>query len=180
MLEIRIHSRGGQGGVTASKLLAQAAFLEGKYSTAFPLYGAERRGAPITSFTRISDHDIRVSSQIYAPDIVVVLDDSIMDLVDVTVGLKDGGLLLVNTDNGEKLKGPRYKKFKVARVNVTDIALSLGLVLSGNPILNTPILGAMAKLGIVKLDSAVKAIKDMFDDERNVRAAETAYEKVIV
>lgn len=179
MLEIRIHSRGGQGGVTASKLLAQAAFLEGKYSTAFPLYGAERRGAPVTSFTRISDHDIKVVSQIYDPDIVVVLDDSIMDLVDVTEGLKDGGLLLVNTDNGDKLKGPKYGKFRVARVNVTDIALSLGLVLSGNPILNTPILGALARLGVVKLESAEKAIRDMFEDERNVKAARVAYEKVI-
>ncbi len=94
----------------------------------------------------------------------------------MTVGLTEGGLLLVNTDNWEKLKDPKYKKFKIARVNVTDIALSLGLVLSGNPILNTPILGAMAKLGVVKLDSAVSAIKDMFDDERNVRAAEAAYE----
>ncbi|MDI6896203.1 2-oxoacid:acceptor oxidoreductase family protein [Methanocella conradii] len=179
MLEIRIHSRGGQGGVTASKLLAQAAFLEGKYSTAFPLYGAERRGAPVTSFTRISDHDIKVVSQIYEPDIVVVLDDSIMDLVDVTEGLKDGGLLLVNTDNGDKLKGPKYGKFRVARVNVTDVALSLGLLLSGNPILNTPILGALARLGVVKLESAEKAIRDMFEDERNVQAARAAYEKVI-
>ncbi|HTY91801.1 MAG TPA: 2-oxoacid:acceptor oxidoreductase family protein [Methanocella sp.] len=180
MLEIRIHSRGGQGGVTASKLLAQAAFIEGKYGAAFPLYGAERRGAPVTSFTRISDHDIKISSQIYEPDIVVVLDDSIMDLVDVTEGLKEGGLLVVNTENGEKLKDPRYAKFKIARVNVTDIALSLGLVLSGNPILNTPILGALAKLGVVRLDSAEKAIKDMFEDERNVKAAEAAYGKVIV
>jgi pyruvate ferredoxin oxidoreductase gamma subunit len=180
MIEIRFHSRGGQGGVTASKLLAQAAFLEGKYGTAFPLYGAERRGAPVTSFTRISDREIKVSSQVYNPDIVVVLDDSIMDLVDVTVGLKDGGLLLVNTHHDEKLKGPKYKKFKVARVNVTDIALAEGLVLSGNPILNTPILGALAELGVVKLDSAVKAIEDMFSDDRNVKAAKAAYTKVVV
>ncbi len=180
MLEIRFHSRGGQGGVTASKLLAQAAFLEGKYGTAFPFYGAERRGAPVMAFTRISDKEIKISSQVYDPDIVVVLDDSIMDLVDVTVGLKEGGLLLVNTQHVAKLKDPRYKKFKIASVNVTDIALSEGLVLSGNPILNTPILGALAKLGVVKLDSAEKAIKDMFDDERNVKAARAAYEKVVV
>ena len=179
MLEIRIHSRGGQGGVTASKLLAQAAFLEGKYSTAFPLYGAERRGAPVTSFTRISDHDIKVVSQIYEPDIVVVLDDSIMDLVNVTEGLKDGGLLLVNTDNVDRLRDPKFSRFRVARANVTDVALSLGLVLSGNPILNTPILGALARLGVIKLESAEKAIRDMFEDERNVQAARSAYEKVI-
>ena len=177
MLEIRIHSRGGQGGVTASKLLAQAAFLENKYSTAFPLYGAERRGAPITSFTRISDEEIKVSSQIYSPDIVIVLDDSILDLVSVTQGLKPGGLLVVNTNHPEKLpKGD----FRVATVNVTDIALKMGLVISGNPILNTPILGAIAKLGVVRLDSALAAIKDTFDDERNVTAAKEAFEKVVL
>lgn len=177
MLEIRIHSRGGQGGVTASKLLAQAAFLEGKYSTAFPLYGAERRGAPVMAFTRISDEDIKVSSQIYHPDIVVVLDDSIMDLVDVTEGLKPGGLLVVNTSHHRKCP---QGNFKVAKVNVTDIALSTGLMLSGNPILNTPILGALAKLGIVKLDSVEAAIKEMFSDDKNVRAAREAYEKVVM
>ena len=180
MLEIRIHSRGGQGGVTASKLLAQAAFHEGKYSTAFPNYGAERRGAPIVSFARISDSDIKISSQVYKPDIVVVLDDSIMDLVDVTEGLRPGGLLIVNTRHEKKLKDSKYKKFKVATVNVTDIALKEGLVLAGNPILNTPILGALAKLDIIKLDSAVEAIRDMFSDERNVEAAKAAYERVVV
>lgn len=177
MLEIRFHSRGGQGGVTASKLLAQAAFFEGKNSTAFPLYGAERRGAPITSFTRIAEEEIKVSSQIYRPDIVVVLDDSILDLVNVTDGLKPGGLLVVNTNHNTKLpKGD----FRVATVNVTDIAINLGLILSGNPILNTPILGALARLDIVKLDSALTAIREMFNDERNVQAAKDAYEKVVI
>jgi len=177
MQEIRFHSRGGQGGVTASKLLAQAAFLEGKYSTAFPLYGAERRGAPITSFTRISEDDIKISSQIYQPDIVVVLDDSILDLVNVTDGIKPGGLLIVNTSDFARIpKGD----FRVATVNVTDIALKTGLVLSGNPILNTPILGALAGLGIVRLDSALAAIKETFSDERNLNAAKEAYEKVVI
>lgn len=177
MLEVRFHSRGGQGGVTASKLLAQAAFLEGKYSTAFPLYGAERRGAPITSFTRISEEEIKISSQIYRPDIVVVLDDTILDLVNVTDGMKPGGLLIVNTSDLSKIpKGD----FRVATVNVTDIALKAGLVLSGNPILNTPILGALAKLGLVRLDSALAAIKETFSDERNVSAAKEAYEQVIL
>ena len=163
--------------MTASKLLAQAAFLEGKYSTAFPLYGAERRGAPITSFTRISEEDIKISSQIYQPDIVVVLDDSILDLVNVTDGMKPGGLLIINTSDLSRIpKGD----FKVATVNVTDIALKMGLVLSGNPILNTPILGALAGLGIVKLDSALAAIKETFSDERNVNAAKEAYEKVVI
>ena len=175
MREIRFHSRGGQGGVTASKLLAQAAFLEGKYSTAFPLYGAERRGAPVTSFTRISEEEIKVSSQIYSPDIVVVLDDSILDLVNVVDGMKPGGLLVVNTSHADRLPGG---DFRVATVNVTDIALNLGLVLSGNPILNTPILGALAKLGIVRKESALAAIRDVFADERNVKAALEAFDEV--
>ncbi len=177
IIEIRWHSRGGQGGVTASKLLAQAAFLEGRHSTAFPLYGAERRGAPITSFTRISENDIKVSSQVYNPDIVVVLDDTILDLVNVAEGLKPGGLLVVNTSHCDRLpKGD----FRVATVNVTDIALSLGLTLSGAPILNTPVLGALAKLDIVSLDSALAAIKDTFSDVKNVNAAKEAYEKVVM
>lgn len=177
MIEIRIHSRGGQGGVTASKLIAQAAFLDNKYSAAFPLYGAERRGAPVTSFTRISDSEIKISSQIYNPDIVVVLDDSIMDLVNVTEGLKPGGLLVVNTSQQDKLP---CGQFKVATVNVTDIALANGLLLSGNPILNTPILGALASLGVIKLDNALTAINETFSDDRNVKAAKEAYEKVVM
>jgi pyruvate ferredoxin oxidoreductase gamma subunit len=177
MQEIRWHSRGGQGGVTASKLLAQAAFLEGKHSTAFPVYGAERRGAPIMSFTRISDDEIKVSSQIYNPDIVIVLDDTILDLVNVTEGLKPGGMLIVNTSHNARLPGG---DFKIVTVNVTDIALNLGLTLSGAPILNTPILGALARLGIVRLESALAAIRDTFSDEKNVNAAKEAYEKVVI
>lgn len=177
MQEIRWHSRGGQGGVTASKLLAQAAFLEGKHSTAFPVYGAERRGAPIMSFTRISDEEIKVSSQIYNPDIVIVLDDTILDLVNVTEGLKPGGMLIVNTSHNARLPSG---DFKVVTVNVTDIALNLGLTLSGAPILNTPILGALARLGIVRLESALAAIRDTFSDEKNVNAAKEAYEKVVI
>ena len=91
MFEIRIHSRGGQGGVTAARLLALAAIHDGKYATAAPFYGAERRGAPIVSFVRIDDKPIKVYSQIKKPDMVVVLDASVMDVVDVLQGLKSGG-----------------------------------------------------------------------------------------
>ena len=91
MYEIRIHSRGGQGGVTAARLLALAAFRDGKYATACPFYGAERRGAPVVSYVRIDDRPIRVYSQIRNPDLVVVLDPSVMEVVDVLHGLKVGG-----------------------------------------------------------------------------------------
>jgi pyruvate ferredoxin oxidoreductase gamma subunit len=174
MYEVRIHSRGGQGGVTAARLLAQAAFLDGKYVTAFPFYGAERRGAPVVSFVRIDERPVRVYSQIRRPDLVVVLDTSIMEVVDVVQGLKEGGIVLVNSAEPQKLNG-----FRTYRVDLTRIALSMNLVVAGSPILNTPVLGALARMGIITLDSAKAVIRDMFSDERNVQAAEAAYQEVV-
>jgi pyruvate ferredoxin oxidoreductase gamma subunit len=170
MFEIRIHSRGGQGGVTAARLLALAAIHDGKYATAAPFYGAERRGAPIVSFVRIDDKPIKIYSQIKKPDMVVVLDASVMDVVDVLQGLKSGGKVLVNCQQKREFAG-----FSSAYVDLTGIALKEDLVVSGSPILNTPVIGALAKMGIVSADSAKKAIREMFTDERNVKAAEIAY-----
>src|SRR5271157_4404888 len=102
MFEVRIHSRGGQGGVTAARLLATAALHDGKYATACPFYGAERRGAPVVSFVRIDDRPIRVYSQIRNPDLVVVLDASVMETVDVLNGLKKGGRVLVNSAHNQE------------------------------------------------------------------------------
>jgi len=175
MYEIRIHSRGGQGGVTAARLLAIAAFRDGKYATACPFYGAERRGAPVVSYVRIDDRPIRVYSQIRNPDLVVVLDPSVMEVVDVLHGLKSGGKVLINGTNTEKIHGaPAYA------VDLTGIALAEKLVIAGSPILNTPVLGALAKMGIISVDSAKKAIREMFTDERNVRAAEAAYQELVL
>lgn len=170
MYEIRIHSRGGEGGVTAARLLALAAFRDGKYATACPLYGAERRGAPVVSYVRIDDHPIRVYSQIRNPDLVVVLDHSVMDAVDVLHGLKPGGRVLINARKAEEIPGHR-----TCLVDLTGIALSLELVVAGSPVLDTPVLGALAKLGIISIESAKAAIGEMFSDERNIRAAEAAY-----
>ena len=173
MFEIRIHSRGGQGGVTAARLLAMAALHDGKYATACPFYGAERRGAPVVSFVRIDDHPIKVYSQIRDPDLVVVLDASVMDVVDVLAGLKKGGSVLVNSAHPREFKG-----FPSRFVDLTGIALRENLVVAGSPILNTPVLGALAKMGIISAESAKKAIREMFTDERNVKAAESAYREV--
>jgi len=170
MFEIRIHSRGGQGGVTAARLLALAAIHDGKYATAAPFYGAERRGAPIVSFVRIDDKPIKVYSQIKKPDMVVVLDASVMDVIDVLQGLKTGGKVLVNSQQKRE-----FASFSSSYVDLTGIALKEKLVVSGSPILNTPVIGALAKMGIVSADSAKKAIREMFSDERNVKAAEAAY-----
>jgi pyruvate ferredoxin oxidoreductase gamma subunit len=174
MFEIRIHSRGGQGGVTAARLLALAAFRDGKYATACPFYGAERRGAPVVSFVRIDDRPIKVYSQIRTPDLVVVLDTSVMDVVDVLHGLKEGGKVLLNATHASDQKG-----HKTYVVDLTGIALKQNLVVAGSPILNTPVLGALAKIGIISHDSAKKAISEMFSDERNVRAAEAAYKELV-
>ncbi len=173
MYEIRIHSRGGQGGVTAARLLALAAIHDGKFATAAPFYGAERRGAPIVSFVRIDDRPIRIYSQIRKPDMVVVLDASVMDVVDVLHGLKDGGKVFVNSQQKREFAG-----FVSSNVDLTGIALKENLVVSGSPILNTPVIGAMAKMGIISADSAKKAIREMFSDERNVKAAEAAYQEM--
>jgi pyruvate ferredoxin oxidoreductase gamma subunit len=173
MYEIRIHSRGGQGGVTAARLLALAAIHDGKYATAAPFYGAERRGAPIVSFVRIDDHPIRIYSQIKKPDMVVVLDASVMDVVDVLQGLKSGGRVLVNSARPWSFQG-----FTESHVDLTGIALKENLVVAGSPILNTPVIGALAKLGIVSAGSAKTAIREMFTDERNVKAAEAAYKEM--
>lgn len=161
--------------MTAARLLAIAALHDGKYTTACPFYGAERRGAPVVSFVRIDDQPIKVYSQIRNPDLVVILDASVMETVDVFQGLKKGGRVFINSAHGHESDG-----FATYNVDLTGIALRQNLVVAGNPILNTPVLGALAKIGIVSADSAEAAIREMFIDERNVRVAETAYAEMSV
>ncbi|AMM53883.1 pyruvate/ketoisovalerate ferredoxin oxidoreductase subunit gamma [Pyrococcus kukulkanii] len=179
MIEIRFHGRGGQGAVTAANILAEAAFLEGKYVQAFPFFGVERRGAPVTAFTRIDDKPIRIKTQIYEPDIVVVLDPSLLETVDVTAGLKDNGIVIINTEKSkeEVLEKLKKKPKKLALVDATTIALEV----LGLPITNTAILGAVAKAtGLVKVDSIKEAIKNTFSGElgeKNAKAAQEAFEK---
>ncbi|MCQ1539195.1 pyruvate ferredoxin oxidoreductase [Methanocalculus taiwanensis] len=175
MFEIRIHSRGGQGGVTAARLLAMAAFLDKKHATAAPFYGAERRGAPVTSFVRIDSEPIKIYSQIRSPNLIVVLDASIMDTVDVLQGIQKAGTVLINSPHPVDLPG-----VKVLTIDLTGIALAVDLVVSGSPILNTPVLGALARMGVISRESAEAAIRDMFSDERNVKAAEAAYKELVL
>lgn len=175
MLEIRFHGRGGQGAVTASRILALAAFKEGKYVISFPFFGTERRGAPVTSFTRIDDDEINVKTQIYDPDVVVILDTTIMDTANVTSGIKEGGSVIINS-----MKSPEEFNlpFKVATVNATGIALKYELGSKANPIVNTAILGAFAKAtGSVSLESVLEAIREASprDREKNLAAVEDAF-----
>jgi pyruvate ferredoxin oxidoreductase gamma subunit len=175
VFEIRIHSRGGEGGVTAARLLAIAAIHDGKYASACPFYGAERRGAPVVSFVRIDDSPVRIYSQIRSPDLVVVLDASLVGVVDVSSGLKAGGTILINSAHRQEFSG-----YRTCNVDLTGIALRENLVIAGSPILDTSVLGALARIGIISQDSAKKAITEVFTDERNVKAANAAYREIVL
>jgi 2-oxoacid:acceptor oxidoreductase gamma subunit (pyruvate/2-ketoisovalerate family) len=178
--EIRIHGRGGQGSVTAADLLAHAAFIEGKWVQAIPYFGAERRGAPVKAFARISDEPILVHSQVYTPDYVIVLDHAIYKVVDVTDGLRKEGILVINTTKRPSELG--LHGWRIATVDATGIALELNLLVAGLPVVNTSIVGGFAKAtGEVKLESVLKAINETWTGsagEKNVRAAELAYERL--
>ncbi len=180
MLEIRFHGRGGQGAVTASKILALAAFNQGKYVISFPFFGTERRGAPVTSFTRIDDSRIFLKTQIYDPDAIVILDTSVMQSTDVTAGLKKDGFLVVNSD---KPPGEIGKGGKVATVDATSIAIKHRLGNRANPIVNTAILGAFARATReISLESLVEATRTASPrhGDRNAEAVMEAYEETQV
>lgn len=157
MIEIRWHGRGGQGAKTASLLLADAAFNTGKYIQGFPEYGPERMGAPITAYNRISSSPIRIHSNIYEPDYVVVVDDTLLESVDVTAGLKQEGAIVINTvkENEEikkLLKGYNGKIFKIDARKVSMETL-------GKYFPNTPMLAAIVKVS--KIMNEDEFLKDM-------------------
>lgn len=141
MTEIRFHGRGGQGAVIASKILACAGFKEGKHVQAFPSFGVERRGAPVAAFTRIDNRYIEKRYYIENPDYVIVLDDTLPEIIEVTSGLKEKGMILINTSKTVK-DFPKFKKFKVAIVDANSIALRYNLGTPTFPIVNTAILEA--------------------------------------
>ena len=174
MIEVRFHGRGGQGVVTSANLLAMAAFKEGKYCQAFPFFGTERRGAPVVAFCRIDDKFIRTREQVYEPDYVVVLDPTLLKVIDVTEGLKEDGMLIMNTNKEVKLN----TKAKIKRVDATRIALEV----IGKPFVNAPMIGALiGATNLVKLDSLLEAIKERFPEEiakKNIEAVKRAYEEV--
>jgi len=184
LVEIVFHGRGGQGAVTAANLLVAAALNDGnKGVQAFPFFGAERRGAPVRAFARISEDEIHLRSEIYEPDIVIVLDESIMEIVDVLKGLKENGKILINTRTNPK-DFDFSKKFNVATVDATGIALKHEILVGGIPVVNTPILGAIPRLlDRVTLKSIQKTIKNKWKgklSEKNVNATQDAFDQVEV
>ena len=181
LTEIRWHGRGGQGAVTSAEVVAQAAINEGKYAQAFPAFGAERRGAPVLAFVRISSNEpIRVRTEIAEPDVVVVLDPGLLRIVDVTSGLKANGMLVVNTKKPpEQIRQEFSINWSLATVDATKIAQEL----LGVPIVNTSMVGALLKAtGVVKLESLFEPLRQRFGRlaERNIEAMKRAHEETLL
>ncbi len=181
MLEIRWHGRGGQGSVTSAELLAQAAIGEGKYAQAFPSFGPERRGAPVQAFDRVNpDAPVRRRAEIIHPDVVVVLDPGLLSIVNVASGLKDNGIIVINTKKtAEQIRTEFGLKGRLATVDATKIAREeLGV-----PIVNTTMLGALIRAtGIVEAESVTEPLQHRFGRlaERNINAMKRAYEETAV
>lgn len=180
MIEVRFHGRAGQGMVTASEILARAVNMEGKYSQAFPVFGSEKRGPPVVAFCRIDERPIIIHEEITEPDFVVVADQSVLKSVDVCMGLKKNGLVLVNTNKPAKDLGISAKR--VFGIDGTQIAIKN----FGKSIVNTVMLGAFVKVtGIVKLESVLNALSEKFSEkfseqviEANLKTIKESYEKM--
>lgn len=161
MIEIRWHGRGGQGAKTASLLLADAAFNTGKYIQGFPEYGPERMGAPITAYNRISDTPIRIHSNIYEPDYVVVVDDSLIGAVDVTSGLKDNGAIVINTNEDIDSLRKKLNGFSGKIYTIDASKISLECLKANFP--NTTMLAAVVNITkIMSKEELVDNMKDAF------------------
>ena len=180
MIEIRFHGRGGQGAVTSAELLALAAIGEGKYAQAFPSFGPERRGAPVVAFCRISDERIRIRANVSEPDVVVVLDSSLLKIVNVAAGLKSNGVLVTTSpDSPEKVRQDLKIKNRIAVVDALKIAREL----LGVPITNTTMLGSLIRAeGLVKKESFLSPLRERFGRiaEKNISAFERAYQDTIL
>ena len=186
MIEIRWHGRGGQGAKTASLLLADAAFNTGKYIQGFPEYGPERMGAPITAYNRISDTPIRIHSNIYEPDYVVVVDDSLIGAVDVTSGLKDNGAIVINTNEDIDSLRKKLNEFSGKIYTIDASKISLECLKANFP--NTAMLAAVANITkIMSKEELVDNMKDAFSHkfakkpeviEPNIEALLRGYDEI--
>ncbi len=185
IIEIRWHGRGGQGAKTVAEFLALVALNEGKYSQGFPEYGPERSGAPIKGYTRISEGQIKMHSAVYNPDIVLVLDPSLLESINVCEGLKEGGSVIINstlTPDELKKQFPFLQGKKVWIVDADQISKDE----IGRAMPNMPLLGALVKAtGVVKLESVTSDIRRQFAKkfapkilEGNIKAVERAFKEV--
>ena len=177
--EFRWHGRGGQGAWTASELLARAAIHEGKYIQSFPEFGPERMGAPVKAYTRISEKPIRLHCAVYNPNLAIVMDPTLLATVQVTKGLDENGILIINSPKDPKIMKEelKMKNGKLWTVSATDIAMKI----LGRAITNTAMLGVVTRAtGIVKMESIEKAVKERFPDplaEKNIGVIKEAYKE---
>lgn len=175
-----MHGRGGQGAVTSAELTALTAISQGQYAQAFPSFGPERRGAPVMAFVRVSKTPIRTREKIYEPDIVIVLDPSLLEIVDVQSGLKQNGWLVINS---KKSPTDLKKEFGIkSHLAVLD-AMKIAMEVLRVPITNTTMLGALVRAtGVVPLEGLEEPIKHRFGPigEKNFAACQRAYEETVV
>jgi pyruvate ferredoxin oxidoreductase gamma subunit len=178
MYQIRIHGRGGQGAVTAAELIAIAAFEDRKYSQAFPSFGVERTGAPVESFARIDNKPIRTREQIYNPDVLVVLDATLLEVIDIAGDCDENTRIIVNTGKEKDELNIPIKGENIYTVDATRIALDV----IGRNVANTTTLGAFAKAtDLISIKGLEKAIKQKFEEKgkdivnKNIEAVKRAY-----
>jgi len=181
MLEVRFHGRGGQGAVTSAELVALSAIDKGKYAQSMPSFGPERRGAPVQAFLRVDDKEIRLRGEILQPNVVVVLDSGLLEVIDVTAGIKEGGIVIVNsTKSPEDLRKTLKFNSKVAVVDANKIAREV----LGVPITNTTMIGVLLKAtGILKPEEVKGSIEHRFNPKlaaKNIKAMEEAYKTTII
>ncbi len=181
MREIRFHGRGGQGAVTSAELIAIAAINKGAFAQAFPSFGPERRGAPVVAFCRVDEKKINIRAKVYNPDVVVVLDPGLVDLLDPTEGMREGGILIINTRKSvDQIKGLKNTSIKIATVDANKIAQEeLGRV-----IVNTTMIGAFIKAtGIISVEDITEPLLARFGaklGERNMKALKRAFQEVTI
>ncbi len=184
LIEIRWHGRGGQGAVTASNLLAKAASYENIWAQSLVFFGAERRGAHVAAYTRLSDKYIKYHHFVHTPDYIVVLAPQLFDTVNVTEGLKENGTIIANysTNSVNELLEKVNGRWRVAVVDATSIAVDLDLQVAGIPVVNTIMLGAFSRVaGLPSIESVEKAIRESWSGEiaeKNVEGAQRAYKEV--
>lgn len=180
MIEIRFHGRGGQGAVTSVELLALAAINEGKFAQGFPSFGPERRGAPVLAFCRVDDRHIRLRCKIANPDVVVVLDPSLIRIQNPPADLKEGGIIVLNTPKTPAEVRQEYGfKHTLALVDANRVAREV----LGVPIVNTTMMGALIRAtGVVKLESVEQPLKERFGPlaVKNFNALKAAFEQTVI
>ncbi|MHA1684659.1 MAG: 2-oxoacid:acceptor oxidoreductase family protein [Promethearchaeota archaeon] len=190
-ISIAFNGRGGQGGITASNLLVKAAYNTSKYPhvMAFPVFGPERRGAPVGAYARISTEELFERTKIANPDIIIIMDSSILKSVNPISSLKEGGILLINSGEEATALKEQYHipdSVKLGVVDILKIDLEIGLMIGGNiPILNTPILGALCRMfDEIPLDVMLSVIKEYFGGNEkadlNVKGATLAHDRITI